>query len=106
MPRLPTIRVIGSHDMSTILPASGFTRSRVAIAVSFLVAPAGLVAGGQLRAAVAPLRLVVHRPVGDRAQLADRGAVADDHTRGQAAAGGRVHERHELVGEAGHRAAD
>src|SRR3954453_7254797 len=32
MPRLPTIRVIGSHDMSTILPDSGVMRSRMAMA--------------------------------------------------------------------------
>jgi hypothetical protein len=31
---LPTILVMGSQDMSTTLPASGVTRSRVAIAVS------------------------------------------------------------------------
>src|SRR5881398_247725 len=74
MPRFPTIRVIGSQDMSTTLPASGLTRSRVAMAAASSVAPAGLVAGG------------------------DR--------RGQPAAGRSVHERHELVGEAGHRAAD
>ena len=31
MPRLPTILVIGSQDMSTILPASGWTLSLTAI---------------------------------------------------------------------------
>jgi hypothetical protein len=33
---LPTIRVIGSHDMSTMLPASGLMRSRVAMGISLL----------------------------------------------------------------------
>src|SRR3954467_896478 len=106
MPRLPTIRVIGSQDMSTTLPASGVTRSRVAMAALLSVAPAGLVAGGQLGLVVAPLRLLVHRAVGDRAQLADHRAIAAGDRRRQPAAGRRVHERHELVGEAGHRAAD
>src|SRR3954449_3599665 len=106
MPRLPTILVIGSQDMSTTLPASGVTRSRVAMAPLLSVAPAGLVAGGQLGLVVAPLRLLVHRAVGDRAQLADHRAVAAGDRRGQPAAGRRVHERHELVREAGHRAAD
>src|SRR3954466_10349628 len=99
MPRFPTILVIGSQDMSTTLPASGVTRSRVAIAVPSLVAPAGLVAGGQLGLVVPPLRFLVDGLVRDRPQLADHRAVAGRDRRRQAAAGGRVHERHELVGE-------
>src|SRR3954454_5785238 len=106
MPRLPTIRVIGSHDMSTILPASGVTFSRTAMFPRLLVAPAGAVAGGELVAVVAPARLLVDGLVRDAAQLADHRPVALDESRRDAAAGGRVHERHELVGEAGHRAAD
>src|SRR5689334_19794669 len=106
MPRLPTIRVIGSQAMSTILPASGWTSSRRAIGALLSVAPAGLVAGGQAVLGVPPLRLLVHRAVGDPAQAADQLAVARGQRGGQAAAGRRVHERHELVGEAGHRAAD
>src|SRR5215212_5870078 len=105
MPRLPTILVIGSQDMSTTLPASGVTRSLVAIA-DLLVPPPGLVARGELAVVVAPLGLLVHRPVGDRAELADRSAIDGDRVRGDPAAGRRVHERHELVREAGHRAAD
>src|SRR3954451_12773557 len=106
MPRLPTILVIGSQAMSTTLPASGVTRSRVAIAKLLSVAPAGLVPGRQLGLVVAPLRLLVDRAVGERPQAPDRLAVDGDRRRGHAAAGRGVHERHELVGEARHRAAD
>src|SRR3954469_3139221 len=106
MPRLPTILVIGSQDMSTTLPASGVPRSRVAMAALLSVSPAGLVAGAQLRLVVPPLRFLVDGLVGDRPQLADHRAVAAGDGGGQAAAGRRVHERHELVREPGHRAAD
>src|SRR3954452_1221144 len=105
MPRLPTIRVIGSQDMSTSLPASGFISWRVAIS-SLLVAPPGGVAGGELVAVVPPLRLLVDRAVRDAAQLADGRAVDAGDERRDRAARRLVHERHELVGEARHRAAD
>src|SRR4051795_5679709 len=105
MPRLPTILVIGSQDMSTSLPASGVTRSRVAIE-RLLVAPAGAVAGGELAAALAPDRLLVDRRVRDAAQPPHQRSVDVGDARRHAATGRGVHERHELVGEAGHRAAD
>src|SRR3954469_10947496 len=103
MPRLPTMRVIGSHAMSTMRPASGLTGSRVA---AMSVPPARVVAGGQLSLVVPPLRLLVDGRVRDPAQLADERAVDADQVRAHAAAGRGVHERHELVREAGHRAAD
>src|SRR4051812_36852349 len=106
MPRLPTIRVIGSQAMSTSLPASGLISSRVAMLSALLVAPPRGVAGGELVAVVPPLRLLVDRPVRDAAQAAHRRAVdAGDEGRDRAARR-LVHERHELVGEARHRAAD
>src|SRR3982750_3664576 len=106
MPRLPTILVIGSQDMSTMLGASGWSLSRVAMVIALLVAPARLVAGRQLAAVVAPARLLVDRRVRDAAQLADQRPVGGGDGRREPAAGRRVHERHELVGEAGHRARD
>src|SRR6478736_10473283 len=106
MPRFPTILVIGSQDMSTTLPASGLTSSRVAISPSSSLAPAGLVARGQLVAVVPPARLLVDGRVGDRPHAADERAVDARDRRRQRAARRLVHERHELVGEAGHRAAD
>ena len=63
-------------------------------------------AGGELRALGAPLRLLVERLRGDLAQPLDGRAVEPDRVGGELAAGRLVHERHELVGEARHRAAD
>src|SRR3954452_25411843 len=82
-------------------------RSRTAMAyLPLLVAPAGLVARCQLRSVVPPLRFLVHGLVGDPAQLLHQRSVGAADRRRQATARRRVHERHELVGEAGHRAAD
>src|SRR3954451_13785747 len=111
MPRFPTILVIGSQDMSTTFPASGCTRSLTAISVSpprvgHLVAPARRVAGGQLWPVVPPLRFLVDGLVRDPAELPDHGAVEPLDRGGQTATRRRIHERHELVGEARHRAAD
>src|SRR5579859_5796253 len=68
--------------------------------------PRLLVAGAEFRALDAPLRFLVRRLRGEAPQAADHRAV-------HAAGGGRygrarrlVHERHELVREAGHRAGD
>src|SRR6476620_10825767 len=108
MPRLPTILVIGSQDMSTTWPASGSMRSRVAMISSPLAscAPARGVARGELLALVAPLGLLVDRLVRDPAQPADHGSVDPADRRGQRPARRLVHEGHELVREARHRAAD
>src|SRR4051794_33103008 len=65
-----------------------------------------MVAGGQLTAAVPPLRLPVDRIVGDGAEATDHPAVHANDRRRQDAAGRLVHEGHELVGEAGHGAGD
>src|SRR5215208_803671 len=105
MPRLPTIRVTGSHDMSTMLRFSGMTRSRVAIP-TLLISPAGVVPGRQLGAVMAPLRFLVRGLVGVPAHQPDERSVGLDHHSGDRGAGWLVHERHELVGEAGHRAGD
>src|ERR1700759_678138 len=96
MPRLPTILVMGSQVISV---SSG--------AASVVIAsPRLLVAGAEFGALDPPLRFLVDRLGGETAQAADDRAV-------HAARGGRhgrarrlVHERHELVREAGHRAGD
>src|SRR3954451_22788786 len=107
MPRLPTILVIGSQDMSTSWPASGVTFSRVAMVCGLLlVAPPRGVARGQLIAGVTPLRLLVDRLVGHAAELADHGPVDAGDRRRQRPARRLVNERHDLVGEAGNGAAD
>src|SRR5271155_5331235 len=97
MPRLPTIRVIGSHAIST-RPFS----SSVNFLTAIVLPPDLLVAGGQVASWLAPLRFIVQRVRRDPTESSDRIAV-------QAAGQGRdpgpgrfVHERHELVGETGH----
>src|ERR1700722_15619790 len=101
MPRLPTIRVIGSHAIST-RPFSSSVNFLTAIALP----PDLLVAGGQVAAWCAPLRFVVQRVLGDLAQAA-HGPADQPAGHGRDAGPGRfVHERHELVGEAPHGSPD
>src|SRR5579885_3400715 len=103
MPRLPTMRVIGSQDISTrfrdgaaplrsgavtvaMSPSTRLaaTRSgalgtraplRVAAKRSIVPASRGVVSGGELPAAVAPARLLVDGVVGQGPQVADDAAV-------------------------------
>src|SRR3954452_11846610 len=100
MPRLPTIRVIGSHAISTS-PLASFV-----LVVAIGLPPLALVAGQELGTGRAPLRFLVDRLRGDAAQTTDRTAVDTARHRRHPCTGRLVHERHELVGEAGHRAAD
>src|SRR4051794_1318782 len=106
MPRFPTMRVTGSQDMLTRFRGLVSVTSRTAMLSPCSVRPARVVAAGQLRAVVAPPRLLVARVVRDRAQLADHAAVHAGHRRGERSTRRLVHERHELVREAGHGAAD
>src|SRR6202012_5738599 len=101
MPRLPTIRVIGSHDISTTLGSSV-----VVIAVPLPSSPGLLVAGQQFGALLAPLGLLVRGLGGEPAQGPDDGPVHAAGGGGHLGARRLVHERHELVGEARHRAGD
>src|SRR5579885_762286 len=100
MPRLPTIRVIGSHDISTrrdfSVPPEVSGRSLMAT-VGLLLVRAGLVAGGELGAAVAPLRFLVRGAHRDLAQAAHHVAVDPADGRAELRARRLVHERHELV---------
>src|SRR6478752_9655422 len=61
---------------------------------------------GELLATVPPLGLLVHRVRGDVAQAADHRAVEAGRGGGELSTRRLVHERHELVGEARHGAAD
>src|ERR1700730_11384495 len=117
MPRLPTIRVIGSQDISTRLPFLADSLAGVSIAIllsSFLrknfnghgSVVTRLVAGCQFPALVPPLRFLVDRLVGETPQGADQAAVHAGKTSRQLAAGGLIHEGHELVRETRHRAPD
>src|SRR6266700_2002405 len=96
MPRLPTILVMGSQ----VISVSSDSASVV------IASPRLLVAGAEFRALHTPFRFLVRRAGGEAAEAAYHRAV-------HAAGGGRhgrsrrlVHERHELVGEARHRAGD
>src|ERR1044071_2658854 len=104
------MRVIGSHAMSTRdsvpWPAARCGCVTVMGSASLVGSPGALRAGGQFAAALTPLGLAVERVSRDLAEAAHRVAVGRDRGRGELAAGRLVHERHELVGEAGHRAAD
>src|SRR5579859_747256 len=99
MPRLPTILVIGSQAIST-MPVS----SAVVIAVSLL--PGLLEAGQELVALLAPLGLLVGRPRGEAPERPDDRAVHAARRRRDPCSWWLVHERHELVREARHRAGD
>src|ERR1700737_3542838 len=99
MPRLPTMRVIGSHAIST-MPLASF------VFVGMALPPLALEAGHELGPRNSPLWFVVERLGGDAAQPSDRGSVHTACHRRDARARRLVHERHELVGEAGPRAAD
>src|SRR5690348_17119205 len=109
MPRLPTMRVIGSQAISTRLRPSvaGWRRGLVTVAMRFLLSVCpGLIAGRQLRAAVPPLGFPVERVVGESPELPDHPAVHADEERGDRAPRRLVHEGHDLIGEAGHGAGD
>src|ERR1700677_1185168 len=94
MPRLPTIRVIGSQAIS------------VSSGVSVIVSPRLLVASEQFGALRAPLRFLVDGLRRDVAKGADDAAVHAAGRGRHACARWLGHERHELVGEPGHRAGD
>src|SRR5438105_14426232 len=106
MPRLPTIRVIGSQFISTSLRslrgAEGIA-SAMTLSLSSLL---GLVTAFQPRSRVPPSRLLVQPALRDAAERSDGLAVDLHRVRGEPRSGRRVHERHELLGEPGHRAAD
>src|SRR4249919_3672328 len=104
MPRLPTIRVIGSQAISTTSLDSLLLLLVVVILRPRLRVPSpGLLeAGGELLALAPPGRFLVHRLLGDFAQAPDRLAVDGAAARRQLGAGWLVHERHELVREPRH----
>src|SRR5215813_9823621 len=96
MPRLPTILVMGSQVISV---SSG--------AASVVIgSPRLLVAGAEFGALHPPFRLLVHGLGGKAPQAADHRAVHAARGRRHGRARRLVHERHELVREAGHRAGD
>src|SRR4029079_11671042 len=114
MPRLPTMRVIGSQAISTSWVFSvSVCRDWVAVISRLLTRAPGsafstsaLVAGLQLTALDPPAGLGVDRLERDAPQLADDLPVRAAGRAGDLAAGRGVHERHELVRENADLAAD
>src|SRR6202035_505064 len=103
MPRLATILVIGSQAISTRpLPAA----LPLSVVVATALPPFPSIAGKQLRPWFAPLGLLVQGVLGDLAEAADDVAVQSAGRGRHPRAGRLVHERHELVAEARHGAAD
>src|ERR1700694_699140 len=82
MPRLPTIRVIGSHETSTSVPdLDGGASFSTTVMRQFSSVRGRPVAGGELGPRVTPLRLLVDGRVGHLAQRANRSAVDADDAR-------------------------
>src|SRR6185436_17528538 len=116
MPKLPTIRVMGSQATST--RPSAFSLSLLGLAMvvvmgACLLAVRGLRclpgasrARGELGTRLTPLGFLVDRVLSHRTEATQGRTPGTDHRRRELAARGLVHERHELVGESGHRAAD
>src|SRR5882757_1077882 len=107
MPRLPTMRVIGSHAISVKPSGPGWLpAARCLVAVDVMTGSPSLVAGLEHGAWGPPGRFLVQRVHRELAQRADHCAIGHRGCGGDLAAGGLVHEGHELVREARHRAAD
>src|SRR6201997_1111706 len=117
MPRLPTIRVIGSHAISTSWPGSRFAWDGSGMIVVIELCslssadaasrlPGAACARREFVALVSPLGLFVHGACGDTAQVADQRAIQSRRGGGNLAARWLVHEWHELVREPGHGAPD
>src|SRR6266705_4138845 len=115
MPMLPTIRVIVSQAISTrpvssaVVMALPFPPGREPARhppVRVSRSPGLLEARQELIALLAPLGLLVGGFRGEAAEGADHGAVHRARRGGDLRSGWLVHERHELVREAGHGAGD
>src|ERR1700683_2292084 len=109
------MRVIGSQDMSTRCSGLVGTPAWVGagiVAAMLSVAPELRLSGGQfvssreLRTIVPPLRFAVDGGACEGSQRAHSSTIDGDSRRGQLSAGRLIHEGHELVGKAGHGAAD
>src|SRR5580658_6560514 len=142
MPRLPTMRVIGSQFISTkffdLLGTSFVGAVIVPISIapfrscSFLFGPLSssllsrkkrwlyplrvsarrrlvasrVIARSQLRSAMPPLRLLIHRFLRNRTQRPDRPAIDGDARARNSGSRRLIHEGHELVGKSRHGASN
>src|SRR3954462_4266904 len=103
MPRLPTMRVTGSQDISLTVT---FWSCGASVAAMFPPLPALGVTGRELGAVVPPLGFVVELALDGllAAPAQDRAVAELREVRRELAVGVLVHEGHVLVGEARHRA--
>src|SRR5580692_1856180 len=92
IPRLPTMRVIGSQFISTsflvsrgVCVVGAVIVLRIIRSSSSLVVP-GVIPRSQFTPWVTPLRFLIQRGVGERAQSADSPAVDAYHASGKLAA--------------------
>src|SRR5579863_1382656 len=129
IPRLPTIRVIGSQFISTRFRFLLETSFVGAVIVLIRFAPfacslelaarfsqqifnealsirPGMVSRSQFRTRMPPLRLLIHRRLGKGAQHANRLAIRAHRPARYFSSRRLVHKRHELVGKARHGAAN
>src|SRR4029077_850116 len=98
----------GSTHGSSLSLVCGAPARGLALVMSQVLpsSPGFLVTGEQVIALLAPPRLLVGRLGREAAEGADNRAVQRGRGGGHPGAGRFVHERHELVREAGHRAGD
>src|SRR5271156_89098 len=117
MPRLPTMRVIGSQFISTrffdLLGTSLvgavivlIDRSLCFVLRQWASIRSWMVAGGQFSARMTPLWFLVDGGLGHVAQGANGAAVGADGCAGNLCTRRLIHKGHEFVGETGHGAAD
>src|SRR5512135_362814 len=119
MPRLPTMRVMGSQFISmtpvssavvilipSVLSGAGAARPAPVVVTRYCRSPGLLIARQEVIAPFPPLRLLIGRLRREAAEGADDRAVQGARGGGHLGAGGFVHERHELVRETGHGAGD
>src|SRR5882757_6471135 len=110
MPRLPTILVIGSQFISTKFPelaaSSLCVVVIVAIAAPFSLVGSGLIASCEFASGMPPLRFLVDGTVRHGTEAANSHSIGADCSTRELRPRWLIHEGHEFIGEAGHRAAD
>src|ERR1700733_4492720 len=110
MPRLPTIRVMGSQFISTRLRffcgTSDKVSGYVAIAIFLSLVCRWAIASGEFGPAVPPSRLFVQGGVGEAAHGPNKVAIGANDICRELCSGRLVHERHELIRKPRHGAAN
>src|SRR5579864_6612251 len=109
MPRLPTMRVIGSQFISTrfrFLEGTSWVGAAMVLIRSLLSVGSGVIAGGEFGPRMPPFRFLVDSSLGQTAECANSAAIGACRSAGNLGARRLIHERHELVRESWHGAPD